>query len=84
MSQPKYIGGIEGGGTKFVCMVGSDPDEIVEEVRFPTTTPSEPFVRRGELAAIGFASFGPVDLHFDSPTYGSVTTTPSPVGHTPT
>jgi len=94
MSQPKYIGGIEGGGTKFVCMVGSGPDEIVEEMRFPTTAPSEtidramaffePFVRRGELAAIGFASFGPVDLHFDSPTYGSVTTTPSPVRHTPT
>jgi fructokinase len=56
MSKPKYNGGIEGGGTKFVCMVGSDPDEIVEEVRFRTKTPSEtidramaffePFVRR--------------------------------------
>jgi fructokinase len=46
MSQPKYIGGIEGGGTKFVCMVGSDPDEIVEEVRFLTTTPSETIDRR--------------------------------------
>jgi fructokinase len=35
-----------------------------------------PFVRRGEIATIGFVSFGPVDLYFDSPTNGSVTTTP--------
>jgi fructokinase len=56
MSKPKYNGGIEGGGTKFVCMVESGPDEILEEVHFQTTTPSEtidpamaffePFVRR--------------------------------------
>jgi fructokinase len=86
MTKPKYFGGVEGGGTKFVCMVASGPDEIVEEVRFATTTPHEtlsrtiaffePFFRQEKLAAIGLASFGPVDLRPDSPTFGSITTTP--------
>jgi len=34
-------GGIEGGGTKFVCAVGSGPNDIRAEIRFPTTTPEE-------------------------------------------
>jgi len=88
MTQPKYFGGVEGGGTKFVCMVASGPDEIVDEVRFPTTTPQEtldrtiaffePYVRQDQLASIALASFGPVDLHPESPTYGFITTTPKP------
>jgi fructokinase len=81
----KLFGGIESGGTKFVCMAGMDPDHLIEE-RFPTTTPREtirkvteffmPYARSGELAAVGIASFGPLDLHQDSPTYGYITTTP--------
>jgi fructokinase len=84
----KLFGGIEAGGTKFVCLVGKGPDQIVEEKRFPTTTPAEtirqsiefftPYSRRGELAAVGIASFGPVDLNPQSPTYGYITTTPKP------
>ena len=31
-------GGIEGGGTKFVCAIGTGPDQIVAETSFPTTT----------------------------------------------
>lgn len=82
----QLFGGIESGGTKFVCMVGKGPDFLLAEKRFPTTTPAEtirtaveffePFARRGELAAVGIASFGPVDLDPDSPTYGFITTTP--------
>nr|HMT21041.1 hypothetical protein [Promineifilum sp.] len=34
-----YVGGIEAGGTKFVCAVGSGPDDVRAEARFPTTTP---------------------------------------------
>ncbi len=55
---------------------------------FPTSQPGEtvqqaidffaPYTRRGELAAIGIASFGPVDLNPRSPTYGYITTTPKP------
>jgi fructokinase len=80
----KLFGGMEGGGTKFVCTVGSGPDKIVEEVRFPTTTPSETlgkaiaFFQKYNLSAIGLALFGPLDMNLASPTYGSITTTPKP------
>ena len=75
---------MEGGGTKFVCAVGSGPDDLQEEIRFPTTTPEETltravdFFKRYQPAAIGVASFGPVDLHPQSPTYGYITATPKP------
>jgi fructokinase len=84
----KLYGGIESGGTKFVCMVGSGPGHIVAETRFPTTDPTEtirtvveffaPYAGSGELAAVGIASFGPLDLDPDSPTYGYITSTPKP------
>ncbi len=34
-------GGIEAGGTKFICAVGHGPGEIKAEARFPTTIPQE-------------------------------------------
>jgi fructokinase len=82
-------GGIEAGGTKFVCAVGTGPDDIQAEVRFPTTQPAETIQQaidffqkqieeRGPLAAIGIASFGPLDPHPDSSAYGHITTTPKP------
>ncbi len=82
-------GGVEAGGTKFVCAVGSGPEDIREETRFPTTTPEETLgkaiaffremVAQGtELEAIGIGSFGPVDPNPDSPTWGYITTTPKP------
>jgi len=82
----KLFGGIESGGTKFVCMVGTGPNHLIKEERFPTTTPCEtidravevflPYVKNGELAAVGIASFGPLDLDLNSLTYGYITTTP--------
>jgi len=82
----RLFGGLEAGGTKFVCMVASGPERVVEEKRFPTTLPAEtirqaidffsPFARRGELTAVGIASFGPVDLDPASPKCGFITTTP--------
>lgn len=84
----KVYGGIEGGGTKFVCILGTGPDDIRAEERFPTTTPEETLGRavaffkahavHDELAGIGVGSFGPVDLDPDSPTWGYITTTPKP------
>lgn len=78
-------GGIEGGGTKFVCAVGTGPDDL-REIRFSTTTPEETIARairffrqvREPIAAIGIASFGPIDPNPASPTFGYVTTTPKP------
>lgn len=84
----KYYGGIEAGGTKFVCVVASSPDHIIAEERFPTTTPHEtigrtidffrPYVETKQLDSIGIASFGPIDLNPKSSTYGYITTTPKP------
>jgi fructokinase len=82
-------GGIEAGGTKFVCAVGTGPDDVRDEVRFPTTTPEESIRRsiaffqdmekqHGALAGVGIASFGPLDPNPASPTFGFVTTTPKP------
>lgn len=75
--------GIEAGGTKWVCAVGTGPDDITALERFPTTTPTETINRAIDflgqfpaLKAIGVGSFGPIDLHADSPTYGYITTTP--------
>ena len=77
-------GGIEAGGTKFVCAVGTGPDDLGDQVRFPTTEPKETiekaiqfFQRQSEsLKAVGIGSFGPVDPILGSPTYGHITSTP--------
>jgi fructokinase len=84
----KFYGGIETGGTKTVCIVASSPEQIIAEERIPTSGPMETiqkmidfFLSKTEnyqLAAIGIASFGPVDLEKSSPTFGFVTTTPKP------
>lgn len=80
------FGGIEAGGTKFVCAVGSGPDNIRAETRFATTTPEETIGRAVEffrqhanemsLAAAGIAAFGPVDPDPRSASFGYITTTP--------
>ncbi len=84
------FGGIEAGGTKFVCAVGTGPDDIRAEIRFPTTADAqetlgqavaffqEQEARHGRLDALGVASFGPVDPDPCSPTFGHITTTPKP------
>ena len=83
------LGGIEAGGTKFVCLVGSATGEVLQREQFPTTTPDETVaraiaffetvVRSGtQLDAIGIASFGPVELRSDDPNFGSIVSTPKP------
>ena len=86
---PLLFGGIEGGGTKFVCAVGDAQGKILSETRFPTTTPDETMARVvdffkeqsqrfGPLASIGVASFGPVDPRPASDTFGRILPTPKP------
>lgn len=80
-------GGIEAGGTKFVCAVARGPHEVLAETRFPTTTPEDTIARavaflckeqerHGRLSGVGIASFGPVDPNPKSRTFGYITTTP--------
>ncbi len=82
-------GGIEGGGTKFVCAIGTGPDNIRAEARIHTTTPEETISQvvdffkyqedsLGKVSAIGFACFGPLDPNPASPTYGHILPTPKP------
>ena len=88
MNDKTLFGGIEAGGTKFVCAVGGGPENIVDEIRFPTATPDEtlarvcdffaPYIRAGQLQCIGLGSFGPVDLDPASATFGFITSTPKP------
>lgn len=81
-------GGIEAGGTKFVCAIANEDGQLLTEVRFPTTTPQETLqrcidffreenqLRSQPVRAIGIACFGPIDLKPSSPTYGFITSTP--------
>jgi fructokinase len=78
-------GGIETGGTKCSCAVGTGPDDLPATETFPTTTPEETigrsiafFERAGPVDAIGIGSFGPLDPRPESPTWGHITTTPKP------
>jgi fructokinase len=79
-------GGVEGGGTKFNCMIATGPDDVVAVTTIPTTNPQvtldavirffEESIADNSLAAVGVGSFGPVDLDAASPTFGHITTTP--------
>lgn len=83
-------GGVEAGGTKIVCAVGTSPQNLLAEIRFPTTTPEETLEKTVEffrktmqknkirLDGIGIGSFGPLDLNPVSPDFGKITSTPKP------
>src|ERR1700678_4607558 len=87
MDQPRFFGAVEAGGTKFVVAIGNENGEILAQERFPTADPRstlaamQAFLRQqnqafGALAAIGLASFGPVELDEDSARYGFIGRTP--------
>ncbi|HLI09372.1 MAG TPA: ROK family protein [Ktedonobacteraceae bacterium] len=79
-------GGIEAGGTKIVCAVGSGPTDIRAELRIPTTTPEETlgqiimFFRQqnAPISALGIGAFGPLSPDPAAPDYGFITSTPKP------
>jgi len=86
MSKPLF-GAIEAGGTKFNCAVGTSPTDLVATIRIPTTSPEATLKacidffkdaagKFEKVSSIGISSFGPLDLHPNSPTYGSITKTP--------
>ncbi|MBT3313752.1 MAG: ROK family protein [Anaerolineae bacterium] len=83
----KLFGGIEAGGTKFVCGVGNLDGEILAKTRIPTTTPADTLSRcvdffeeqraiLSNFSALGIASFGPLDPRLDSVKYGHILRTP--------
>jgi fructokinase len=83
------VGAVEAGGTKVLCAAGRAGGGILAETRIATTTPAETqdaaqrffanvVANFGALAAIGVATFGPVDLRRASPTFGRLLATPKP------
>lgn len=83
------LGGIEAGGTKFICAVGTSPDNLQAQTRISTTTPDETlsqvinFFREqqtsaGKLAAIGIGAFGPVAVNPSAAKFGWFLNTPKP------
>ncbi|HPJ02093.1 MAG TPA: ROK family protein [Candidatus Limiplasma sp.] len=76
------IGALEAGGTKMVLGVFDEQGNELKRDTFPTLSPEETvpkmlkFLSDNPVDALGIASFGPVDLHAGSETYGSITTTP--------
>ena len=80
-------GAVEGGGTKFLCAVGTSPADILDSTAIPTTDPVETLAgclaffrnaqdRHGALSALGVACFGPLGLRRGSPDFGRVLETP--------
>lgn len=80
--------GIELGGTKCALVLGNGPRELFARQIVPTTAPDATLEaiaatlrgwqqERG-IASIGIASFGPLDVDPDSPTYGRISAPQKP------
>jgi len=84
---PALYGAIEGGGTKFICALGSVDSPPVVQQNLPTLDPAATLAacsrffesmreRHGAMAALGIACFGPLQLQRHAPDYGHVMATP--------
>ena len=80
----QHYAAVEAGGTKFRVAI-AEGRNVIADTTIPTTTPDETlaatvrFIRDwGEIAAVGVACFGPLDLDETSPAFGSITATPKP------
>ena len=88
METREVLGAVEGGGTKFVCMIGTGPDDVIDQITIPTTVPEETigaaieFLARPRpglrLVSVGVATFGPICLDRSSPEYGWTLPTTKP------
>jgi len=76
------IGALETGGTKVVMGIFSEQGEILQEKTISTGEPRDTvpqiclFFKENDIQSLGIATFGPMDRNRNSPTYGSITTTP--------
>lgn len=87
MPDVRGYGGIEAGGTKFVCALGDGSGKLLASAEFPTRDPASTladvtafFGREADkgrpCAAIGIGTFGPVEVDPRSPRYGELLNTP--------
>lgn len=78
----KIYGALEAGGTKMVLSILDEHGNMSERVTMPTEGPNRTvnkmidFFASHNIDALGICSFGPLDLHEESDTYGYITATP--------
>jgi fructokinase len=87
--QLPLLGGVELGGTKCVCILGTGPGDVREQISIPTGERDSTLARinsvldtwqrqHGPIEAIGLGSFGPLDLRPASRHFGHITSTVKP------
>jgi len=88
MARERLIGGIDAGGTTFKLGVADRCGALLGKARVPTSGPAQTIASAaaalkdlaaaagGDIAALGIASFGPVDIDPSSPDYGTILKTP--------
>ena len=84
---PVFFAGIELGGTKAIALL-ADGNRIVDRKTIPTTDPDttlgalraqlDEWQERAPIAALGIASFGPIQLSATRPDFGHILATPKP------
>lgn len=78
------LAGVELGGTKCICTLGTGPDDVRAQVEIPTTSPDVTLTEIArvldawDFQSLGIASFGPLDLERTSAKFGSILSTPKP------
>lgn len=78
------LAGVELGGTKCICTLGTGPDDMRAQVEIPTTSPDLTLAAIArvldgwDFQALGIASFGPLDIDRTSGKFGSILSTPKP------
>jgi fructokinase len=88
-SSTKLLAGVELGGTKCICVLGTGASDIRAQERLPTRDPETTLAEieavlsrwasvHGDFEALGVSSFGPLDLNRGSATYGHIAATPKP------
>jgi fructokinase len=86
---PPLLAGVELGGTKCICILGTGPADIQAQVELPTLAPAATLAAIAaaldewgaegrEFSALGIAAFGPLNLRRDSPRHGWLQRTPKP------
>src|SRR5690349_24450751 len=79
----KLLAGVELGGTKCVCILGTGPDDVRAVERLPTGEREETMrqieavlegwrTEDGAPGVVGIASFGADDVRVGSPAYGCI------------
>lgn len=79
---------IEAGGTKIIAALVRGPSDVIERMRFDTISPEvtvsalsrwlADMQNRYDVAALGIASFGPIELDAAAPNWGYITNTVKP------